>query len=334
MDAVRALNGAPATAAAAPPADTRPGGERSGGERRPPQAAPFDLFAPFVLTRWDDRWLYVESDGLPHAPVEHPMMVGIRSWQQQVPLPQNYRGDNAWRIPLRPELADKPVSGRTELRRGAIALAANGVPIFNALNNRGDDALKAGELDEFGGHSGRADDYHYHAAPLHLQKVVGNARPIAYALDGYPIFGLFEPGAAAGSTRACPLGGRDPLDELNGHFAPAPEGSAPGAKGLYHYHASLEYPYINGGMRGKVTVVDDQIEPQPRARPVRQWLTPLRGAAITGFRKIGEQSWSLEYTIANRTAQVNYRIEGTGAGERYIFDFIGADGAKRTETYT
>ena len=49
----------------------------------PTQAAPFALFAPTVKTRWDDRFLYIESHGLP----SHDMMVGITAWQQQVPLP-------------------------------------------------------------------------------------------------------------------------------------------------------------------------------------------------------------------------------------------------------
>ena len=133
---------------------------------------------------------FVESDGLPTT---HNMMVGIVSWQQQVPLPQAYTGDNAWQIPLAPELSDNPISAANEMFRGAIALAVNGVPIFNALNNRGDDAYLAGELDQWGGHSGRADDYHYHIAPTHLQEVVGADQPIAYGLDGFPIYGLTEP---------------------------------------------------------------------------------------------------------------------------------------------
>ena len=107
------------------------------------------------------------SNGMP----SHNMMVGITSWQQQVPVPQPYTGANAWQIPAAPTLAATPISAKTALYRGAIALAVNGVPIFNALNNRGDDAYLAGELDEWGGHAGRADDYHYHVAPLHLQSM-------------------------------------------------------------------------------------------------------------------------------------------------------------------
>ncbi len=138
---------------------------------RPAAAAPFDAYAPKVRTRWDDKYLYVESTGIP----DHALMSGIRTWQQQVPIPQPYFGENAWSIPLNPVLAAQPVSARTALFTGAIALAANGVPIFNALNNRGVDSFSIGELDEFGGHCGRADDYHYHAAPLHIQAKVGPA---------------------------------------------------------------------------------------------------------------------------------------------------------------
>ena len=134
-----------------------------------------------------------DLDGMP----AHQMMVGITSWQQQVPTPQPYSGGNAWRIPARPVFAEHPISAKTQLYRGAIALAVNGVPIFNALNNRGDDAYLAGELDKWGGHSGRADDYHYHVAPLHLQSTVGPTNPIAWALDGFPIYGALEPDGSA-----------------------------------------------------------------------------------------------------------------------------------------
>ncbi len=317
----------------------------------PAQASPFGAFAPFVSTRWDDRWLYVESDGLPHAPpapgtksedarrtfiLSHPMMVGITAWQQQVPLPQNYRGANAWQIPLTPEIADKPVSAKEQLFRGAIALAANGVPIFNPIKNDGKtDTFLAGELDEFGGHCGRADDYHYHIAPTHLQKFVGAGQPIAYALDGFPIYGLFDPVAkpdGPDAEKCCPLGSHEKLDGLNGHFAPAPAGLPPGARGLYHYHASVKYPYLNGGMRGVVTVTDDQIDPQPRASSPRPALPPLRGAKITGFKAMGksdEPAWSLEYMLGGKKHFVNYRLENA----KWIFDFVDPLGATKTDTY-
>jgi len=354
IDRIQQINDRLAAAAAAAAEVARseppPGAGKGADSVKPAQAAPFDMFAPWVKIRWDDRWLFVESDGLPHTPgakdagaYSHPMMVGIRAWQQQVPLPQPYTGDNAWRFPLKPELADKPVSAKDHLFRGAIAIAANGVPIFNPIKNDGrTDTFLAGELDEFGGHCGRADDYHYHIAPLTLQKVLGKATPVAYALDGFPIYGYFDPAAKAGEEKACPLGGIDKLDALNGHLGaptkgPGPDNSSTVAvPGLYHYHASVTYPYLNGGMRGKVTVKDDQIDPQPRANPVREAGKPLRGASITGFKVLGEKSWSLEYTLGGKKHVWNYRIEGGGADgkdAKYIFEFVDPDGAKKTETY-
>ena len=167
----------------------------------------FSGFGAKVTTRRDARYLWVESDGLP----AHRMMVGIAAWQQQVPLPQSYVGGNAWPIPLRTVPAKVPVSAREHFFRGAIAVAANGIPIFNPIKNDGrTDTFLAGELDEFGGHCGRADDYHYHVAPTHLQGVVGEGKPVAWALDGYPIFGFKDPD---GSTPAN-------LDAFNGHEGP------------------------------------------------------------------------------------------------------------------
>lgn len=234
----------------------------------------FEAFADKVIVHQDDNYLYIESNGMPN----HNMMVGITSWQQQVPLPQPYTGNNAWQIPLHPVIAENPISAKTSLYRGAIAIAVNGVPIFNALNNRGDDAYLYGELDQWGGHSGRADDYHYHIAPLHLSEIVGVDKPIAYALDGFPIYGLTEVDGSA------VIG----LDEFNGHY---------NADGTYHYHGTTTYPYINGGMRGVVTVQGDQIEPQPHTTPIREALQPLRGATITNFTELDATHYSLEYQL-------------------------------------
>ena len=322
---VKAINDRLVVADAQAPAAAEPG--------KPSQAAPFDRFAPFVKTRWDERWLYIESDGLPHAPVAHPMMVGITAWQQQVPLPQAYVGSNAWQVPLKPELAERPVSAKEQLFRGAIAIAANGIPIFNPIKNDGrTDTFLAGELDEFGGHCGRGDDYHYHVAPLALQKVLGKDQPLGYALDGFPLYGYFDPAAKAGTDKACALGSTDKLDIYNGHFAPAPAGAEPGAKGLYHYHASPAYPYINGGMRGKVTVKDDQIDPQPRASSPRPALPPLRGARITGFERDDDRkSMTVKYQLGGKTHSVKYSVTPGGG---VTFTFTDGDGKETVQTYS
>ena len=178
---------------------------------------------------------------------------------------------------------------RGHFLRGAIALAANGVPIFNPQNNRGEIALEIGELDEWGGHCGRADDYHYHVTPLHLQDKVGSGQPVAVALDGYPIYGLTEPD------------GTNPkdLDSCHGHET----------KELgYHYHAAKSYPYVLGGFHGEVTERENQVDPQPRAQPFRPAGEPLRGAEITDFQKTGSDSYELTYRLQGETWRLIYSL--------------------------
>ncbi|MEI6715214.1 MAG: YHYH protein [Verrucomicrobiota bacterium] len=268
----------------------------------------FGVFSPRVQLRRENDFLLIESNGIP----SHPMMIGIIAWQQQVPLPQAYTGSNAWRLPLNPVPAKQPQTIRNHFLRGAVALAANGIPIFNPQNNRGEISQEIGELDQWGGHCGLADDYHYHAAPLHLQKALGPNRPIAYALDGYPIYGLTEPDGRTAAN----------LDAFNGH-----DSSSLG----YHYHASLKYPYVNGGFFGEVVELNDQVDPQPRAQPVRQGQPPLRGAQITGFcASPDEKNFSVQYSVNSKPALVRYAALPDGG---WKFQFTGTDGVVREETY-
>lgn len=272
----------------------------------------FDAYRPAVTTRSDNTWYYVESNGMP----AHGMMVGITSWQQQVPIPQAYSGTNAWSIPLQPVYASVPLSTRSHLMKGAVAIAVNGIPIFNALNNRGEDAFLIGELDQWGGHCGRADDYHYHAAPMHL---AGNApsRPIAFALDGFAVYGAKEPD---GSSMAG-------LDTCHGHSI---------SGGVYHYHGTSQYPYVVGAMRGKVSLdpttpaPEDQILPQAFARPARPATTPLKGAVITAFQATGDRAYALTYNISGKPGYVNYSWD---ASNLYRYVLIDTGGKTNTTTY-
>ncbi len=262
-----------------------------------------------TLARWrsDANYYYLESNGLP----THRMMVGITAWQQQFPLPQDFTGGNAFRIPKNPVFADNPISTKTALFSGAIAVAVNGVPIFNPIKNDGiTDTFTAGELDEFGGHCGRADDYHYHIAPLHLLDTVGPANPIAYALDGFPIHGIAEIDGTVVTG----------LDQFNGHTYKG---------GPYHYHATKNYPYVNGGLRGVVRVQNDAITPQPQTTPVRPVGDPLRGARIVGFTISAPNRYSLEYTLNNQSYVVNYAINDTS----YSFEFVDASGNKTNQNF-
>lgn len=266
----------------------------------------FSSFVSSVKVFKNSKYYLVESNGIP----AHQMMVGIKSWQQQIPTPQPYSGTNAWPIPIKPVISKTPISAKNHFLRGAIALAVNGVPIFNALNNRGDDAYLAGELDEWGGHCGRADDYHYHVAPFHLQEIVGTKVPIAYALDGFPIYGESE------------IDGKKVigLDEFNGHFD---------AKKNYHYHGTKGFPYINGGFKGVVSEVDGQVSPQAATRAFRPAGQPLKGASISGFARTGNDSYQLTYKINNEDFHIEYQATITDVR----ISFVAPTGEIREEVY-
>ena len=237
------------------------------------------------------------------------MMEGITNWQQQFPINQEYNGTNSWSIPINPEFSENPLSSESNFMKGAMAIAINGIPIFNALNNRGEDANLIGELDKWGGHCGKADDYHYHLPPTHLSDIVGADNPIAYSLDGFPLFGKTN----------------KTLDENLGLL---------NKDGSYSYFTVESFPYFISKMRGKVTTSglapENQIIPQAQSKGIRPALTPLKGAEITKFLTTGENSYQLIYSLNNQEYTIEYLWDDTG---HYFVTFTDPDGTFRTETY-
>ena len=265
------------------------------------------LFEAFdgVTTSSDSDYFYISSNGIP----SHNMMEGITNWQQQFPINQEYNGTNSWSIPINPEFSENPLSSESNFMKGAMAIAINGIPIFNALNNRGEDANLIGELDKWGGHCGKADDYHYHLPPTHLSDIVGADNPIAYSLDGFPLFGKTN----------------DTLDENLGLL---------NKDGSYSYFSVESFPYFISKMKGKITTSglapENQIIPQAQSKGIRPALTPLKGAEITKFLTTGENSYQLIYSLNNQEYTIEYLWDNTG---HYFVTFTDPDGTFRTETY-
>jgi len=272
----------------------------------------FTAFKPAISTNWDNTYFYISSNGIPN----HNMMIGITNWQQQVPITQPYNGTNSWSIPLQPAYASVPLSTKTNLMKGAVAVAVNGIPIFNALNNRGEDSYKIGELDNWGGHCGKGDDYHYHAAPLHLSTVNG-LKPIAFAVDGFPVYGVKEPD---GSTMI-------ELDSSHGHIF---------KNGIYHYHGTTDYPYVIGALKGKVTLdpatnaPENQVIPQAFTKPLRPATSPLNGAAITDFTAVGSNGYLLTYKIGSKNGSVKYSWD---SNNKYTYILTDIEGNATTSSY-
>lgn len=355
-------------------------------------AASFAPFKPKVRFYWDASTFYEESDNMPDNMPNR--MVGITSWQQQIPLPVAYFANttnpentatslgygqpNYWRLPLVPTVAASPTliftpgSSSNNFQRGAIAIAANGIAIFNPANNTGRVSYEIGELDYYGGHCGLADDYHYHIIPMHLSSRFGGQlsddKPVAWALDGYPIYGYVEPDGTA----------RQALDSNGGHDI----GNGWG----YHYHAvgtttvdashpfgTPQSPYTMTSFRGTVVNFGGQVDGQPEVGSIRASGTggytaqPVSGASIIAYKNpvalttdgsgnlvenIGgtpsadsflmrvsiagtsyDECWKINRSVVPRTMTVTWRLAGATTTTTYT-PTAGTAAGNRLTAYT
>ena len=184
---------------------------------------PFDANVKVTFT---DKYMIVESDGIPtHPHGEFPNASNPNSIKKQ-----NYK----FYIPLEPKPADKP----RKTPFGPIGVAINGIPFYNQYNAEGADAVKLEVFDSCCGHPDPQGRYHYHKYPVCVKSPfkdeAGKHSPlIGYAFDGYAIYG---PNGEDGKPPT-------DLDECNGHTD---------AEHGYHYHVTAGYPYILGGYHGVV----------------------------------------------------------------------------------
>ncbi|MEM9467439.1 MAG: YHYH protein [Actinomycetota bacterium] len=185
--------------------------------------------------------IVIESNGLP----EHELMVGISEggWNGQWPTTQDYTGSNAFSVPTDVTLLDEPLA--TVMNTAGVT--ANGIPFFFPhapgsgdcvvdLEDAGGECLRDpvadGEMDVCGGHTGRGDDYHYHATPTCLIEELPEGAVIGYLLDGIPMY-------------AEPIEGSVPYDGCTSGWV-SPDG-------LLHHAFQDSYPYLTDCMLGAFT---------------------------------------------------------------------------------
>ena len=239
----------------------------------------------------DASYAYIASNGLP----THAMMNGITATNLQVPAAQNFFGANAWKIPLLPAIAAAPTSAVD----GPIGVAINGVPIFNPCKQGGcqnGDTKVLGELDACNGHAGRADDYHYHAAPTCLMAGKSasywDTHPLGWALDGFAIYGYNN----ADGTVAT----RDGI--CGGNTSTVPNGPTG-----YSYHVTDASPYVLSCFRGT---------PSPDLLGQGAKFTPLRSPPVTPFR-VASVALSLDaadsYQVMSFTSNQSFTTTATGS---------------------
>jgi hypothetical protein len=144
----------------------------------------------------------------------------------------------SWSVPLSPKTAARPSC----TPMGPIGVLADGAFLYNALDAEGRDAAAHEVLDVCGGHPDPSGSYHHHDVPGCLldRAPKGAATLVGYALDG---FGVYVVKNAAGD-----LPSNAALDSCHGRTAVVPWNGRRAR--IYHYVATLEYPYSVGCFRG------------------------------------------------------------------------------------
>jgi hypothetical protein len=143
-----------------------------------------------------------------------------------------------WKLPLHPTAAKTP--GCTP--GGPIGVLKDGVALFNALDGEGRDAGAHEVLDVCAGHPDPSDTYHHHDVPACILNKVknGTTQLVGYALDGYGIYVV--------KNKAGELPTNTQLDACHGTTSRVPWDGR--MTRIYHYVATLEYPYTVGCFHG------------------------------------------------------------------------------------
>lgn len=144
---------------------------------------------------------------------------------------------------LRYTLPAQPTAAQsaTCLSGGVIGVLSDGVVLFDALDGEGRDAVAHELQDQCNGHPDQSSTYHYHdISSCLLKQATGSSTLVGYALDG---FGIYVERDAQGnlltdaSLDACH--GRTSLVQWDGKQVM-----------MYHYDATLEFPYTLGCYMG------------------------------------------------------------------------------------
>ncbi len=142
-----------------------------------------------------------------------------------------------YNLPANPTKAQQPSC--TGL--GAIGVLSDGVLLFNALDDGGRDAVAHETQDKCNGHPDGQEEYHYHNVPSCIRsKAKGSSTLVGYALDGY---GIYVERDSKGN-----LPTDSDLDACHGRTSTVMWNGK--KTKIYHYDATLEYPYTVGCYHG------------------------------------------------------------------------------------
>ena len=156
-----------------------------------------------------------------------------------------------WKLPLHPKKARKPSC--TSL--GPIGVLKDGVLLFNGLDAAGRDAAAHEVQDSCDGHPDGAGEYHNHDIPscVLAKTRKGRSTLVGYALDGYGIY--------VQKNKHGKLPTDASLDACHGKTSKVRWNGK--TRRIYHYVATLEYPYTVGCFHGTPIAVSRVRGPNP-----------------------------------------------------------------------
>lgn len=191
-------------------------------EGRPDHKSPY-----YLDTQWNDE-LYEAYNGSNTAFNLNPNRIAAFNFEYKIPK-NPAEANNKQATPL-----------------GSIGVSINGVAFFNQYAGPNNQPL-TNEINSFDQHLGHPQQqglYHYHIEPSYLTTTKGQDALLGFLLDGFPVYGPMENGAAVSNAD---------LDEYHGHS----HATTDYPEGIYHYHITDADPYLNGagyyGTPGTVT---------------------------------------------------------------------------------
>lgn len=276
-------------------------------------------FGSKVTVSCDGQYANVASDTYP----DHVKMTGITGTNDQVPVPAP-----AYVSPI----TLSPVKGAAPISiDAALGVAVNGVPIYDYSSQGTLDLTKydpmadtklIGELDQCNGHSGRGDDYHYHAAPTCMMAAMQNKGPaaiIGWGFDGYPIYGNSNPDGSAIAAGE--------LDLCN---------AKPDATYGYRYHTSDAHPYITQCLVGSFDLTK-----APRVSPLSKQggggrppgMKPPGGVQNLQLIENANGLRTMTYLHQGQTYSISYKPSATAKCWDFTDKSYTTGGAVQTGTY-
>ncbi len=198
----------------------------------------------YAITLKGERRAFTTNDLPSHATGTFPIPTTDEAYQYDR-NPNSIRGqDFDFDLPANPTQALI-----TSCVPGAVGILITGSVLFNALDAPGRDAVAHETQDACQGHPQDGGVYHYHSVSTCIDDkrlADGHSALVGYALDGFGIFGRYGEGGKLLSSAD--------LDECHGHTHAIPwDGKV---VVMYHYHATWDFPYTIGCMRGAYSMAD------------------------------------------------------------------------------